>query len=148
MNDILIYEGGSGGQISIKNGDIEMTDGILNMPYLAHFGGNTEASTTGNEKENEERFDFWGNVFLEENAQMNSSLERTLNNTNLTSAGASKIEREAKNDIEFMSDIAKVSSYASITGADRLKITDKIDQLKIDFIFDSTKNEIIEEITI
>jgi hypothetical protein len=148
MTDIMIYESGGGGEISLKNADIEMTDGLLNMPYLAHFGGNLEASTTGNEDENTERFDWWGNVFLEESAQMNSSLEKTLNETALNSAGRVTIERQAKNDLQFLSDIADISCNVGIIGVDKVRISDTVSQSVVDFIFNATNSELIEEITI
>ena len=148
MTDIMIYESGSGGEISIKSGDIETTDAIFNQFYMAHFGGNTEASTTGNEIEGEDRGDWFGNQYLNEDSQMNSSLERTLNNVSLNSAGRVIIEREAKKDIDFLSDLGDLSVSAQITGNDKVIISDKINQSKVDFIWDATKNEIIEEITI
>lgn len=148
MIDILLYESGGGGEISLKNGDIEMTDGLFNMPYLAHFGGNLEASTKGDEEENIERFDWWGNSFLDEPAQMNSLIEKTLNNTALNSAGRVTIERNAKEDLQFISEISDISCVVEIPGVDKVKISDKINQSKIDFIFNATKDELIEEIII
>lgn len=148
MNDIMIYESGNGGELSIKAGDIETTDSLFNMPYLAHFGGNTEASTTGEEIEGVERFDWWGNSFLETSTQMNSSIERTLTEVSLNSSGRVIIEREAKKDIEFMSELATIESTAELTGTDKLKISDKINQSKVDFYWEATKQELIEEITI
>lgn len=148
MEDILIYDFGNGGEISLKNGDIEGTGAIFNMVYLAHFGGNIEASTTGNEDEGEERSDWWGNFYLEEKAMMNSELERALNNNPLTSSGRASIERAAKKDLEFLSDIADVDVSVQITGNNKIKITEKINQTIINFIWDSTKNEIIETIII
>ncbi|MDD5013666.1 MAG: hypothetical protein PHW73_01010 [Atribacterota bacterium] len=148
MNDISIYECGNGGELSLKNGDIETTDGLFNMPYLGHFGGNTEASTTGNEQEGEERYDWWGNQLLEEQHQMNSSLESSLNEITLNSAGRVKIEREAKKDIEFMAEFADVDCQVSIQGLNKIVVSDKINQAKIDMIWNATKDEIIEEITI
>lgn len=148
MNDILIYESGNGGELNIKNGDLESTESLFNMPYLAHFGGNTEASTTGNEVEGEEREDWWGNTFLDADSQMNSELERSLNNNALNSAGRINIERDAVKDLQALSDIADVSSQIIITGANKLTISDKIDKNVINMIWDATKNEIIEEIII
>jgi hypothetical protein len=144
MTDIMIYESGGGGEILLKNNDIEMTDSLLNMPYLAHFGGNLEASTTGNEQENVERFDWWGNVFFDESAQMNSSLEKTLNETALNSAGRVTIERQAKNDLQFLADIADISCNVGIIGVDKVRISDTVSQSVVDFIFNATNSELIE----
>jgi hypothetical protein len=148
MTDVLIYESGNGGELSLKNGDIETTDGLFNQPYLSHFGGNIEASTTGNEVEGEERADWWGNTFLDASAQMNSELERSLNNNALNSAGRINIERDAQKDIEHLNDIANVSSTVVITGNDKLLISDKLDKIVVNMLWDATKNELIEEIII
>lgn len=146
----MIYESGNGGELSLVNGDIEMIDGISNQPYLAHFGGNIEASTTGEEIEGEERKDWFGNVFLLNNpgTQMNSELERSMNENSLNSSGRSKIENAAKNDLSYLSDTAKVDSKVSVTGVDKVLITDTINELKANFQWDASKSELIEEITI
>lgn len=148
MTDIHIYESGNGGELSLKNGDIESTDGLFNMPYLAHFGGNVEASTTGNEQEGEERMDWWGNQFLEEQHQMNSTLEKSLCEIAITSAGLARIERDAKKDLEFISELGDASCEVSASGLNKIIISDKINQSKVDIIWDATKSELIEEITI
>ena len=150
MTDIAIYESGSGGEINLLNGDIEMTDGLFNQPYLSHFGGNTEASTTGEEQEGTERFDWWANalMFAQPEAQMNSEVERALNNNALSSSGRSDIEQQAKKDIDFLSVLGEVSSTVSIIGNDKIKISDKINQSVKSFIWDATRQELIKEIII
>lgn len=148
MNDVLIYENGNGGELSLKNGDIETTDGLANQAYLSHFGGNIEASTTGNEIEGEQRADWWGNALLEPQAQMNSEVERALNANALNSSGRVNIELAAKKDITHLSDIADLLSSVVIIGNDKLRITDKIDKTVSDLIWDATKSELIEEIII
>ena len=145
MNDILLYENGNGGELSVVNGDIETTDSLANQMYLSHFGGNIEADTTGQEIEGEERFDWWGNEFLDTENQMNSSLERVLNKTSLNSAGRIIIENTAKKDLEFFGDMAKTDCQVSITGNNKLIISDKINQNKINFQWDATKEELIVE---
>jgi hypothetical protein len=150
MTDIMIYETGNGGGISLKNGDIETIDGLSNQPYLAHFGGNVEASTTGEEVSGVERSDWWGNTFFQNDlaSQMNSELERALNNNALTSAGRIVIAQAAKNDLDYLSDIANVNSDALISGVDKLLMSDTLNQSQASFIWDATKNELIEEIII
>jgi hypothetical protein len=148
--DILLYESGNGGEISLKNGDIQMTDSISNQPYLAHFGGNVEASTTGEEITGEDRSDWWGNAFFENDqaSQMNSELERALNNTALNSSGRLSIIQSAKTDLQFLKEIADIDCEASIIGIDKISISDKINQTQKTFTWDATNDELIEEITI
>ncbi len=79
MDDISIYETGSGGDLELLGNDIASTSGLFNMVYMAWFGGNPEASTTGNELESELRDDWFGNALLFENekeVQFNSILEK------------------------------------------------------------------------
>lgn len=145
MTDIMIYESGGGGEISVKGADIETTDGLFNQPYLSHFGGNVEASTTGDEIEGTERFDWWGNAYFEEKNQMNSALERALNDNALDSSGRVNIETAANKDLEHLKNIAEVSSTVSIIGVDKVLITDQINQTIINYTWDATKSELIEE---
>lgn len=149
MTDIIIYESGNGGELNLKdNGDIETTDGLFNQPYLAHFGGNLEASTTGEEIEGEERFDFWGNSFLEPKSQMNSMLEKSLNENALSSSGRNNIEKDAKTDLDSINELGNISTEVTITGNDKVRISDKISQTKVNFVWSKTSEEIIEEIII
>lgn len=150
MNDVLIYENGDGGEIQLVNGDLATTNSLANQPYLAHFGGNVEASTTGDEVPGEERFDWWGNVFFENepDAQMNSELERALNNNSLNAAGRSEIERRAKQDIEFLNELSEVQTSVFLVGPDRVRIDDFIQEIETTYkyIWDATKQELIQEI--
>ena len=64
MTDLVIYETGDGGDVQLQGNDLATTSGITNQPYLGWFGGNTDASTTGNELEGEQKLDWWGNSVL------------------------------------------------------------------------------------
>lgn len=152
MVDVLIYETGNGGDVKLVGNDLAMTDSLANQVYLAHFGGNVEASTTGEEIAGEERFDWWGNKFFEEEpeAMMNSELERALEKNSLGSAGRANIERRAKEDIDFLSALSEVSSVVYLVGVDRVEIIDSIQEIETvyKYLWDGTKNELIEEINI
>ena len=148
--DLSIYETGNGGDLILKNGDLEITEGLTNQPYLAHFGGNKEASTTGEEIQGTERLDWWGNSFFinDEAGQMNSELERALDKNNLSSSGRIEIENQAKEDLKFLADVAEISTNVSILDDDKVQISDKLsqpDNEKFLFIWDATKNELIED---
>lgn len=150
--DILIYESGNGGEVNIVNGDLETTSSIANQSYLAHFGGNVEASTTDEEIEGEERQDWWGNAFFqdEKEARMNSELERALNENAIGSAGRSEIERRAKEDLEYLSEISEVITNVALTDHDKITITDHITEIETvyKYLWDGTKDELIQEIII
>lgn len=157
MDDIALYETGSGGDLQLLGNDIASTSGLFNMVYMAWFGGNTEASTTGNELESELREDWFGNALLfdnEKEIQFNSVLEKTLNETALDSSGRITIEEAAKKDLEFMKDIADVTVSVSILSDDRVSITAKlkqpenIEEKEYQLIWDKLKDEVIVENTI
>lgn len=152
MYDVLIYESGNGGEVELVNGDLATTDSIANQSYLSHFGGNIEAVTTGEEIQGEERNDWWGNAFFQDDpaAQMNSHLERALNENPIGSTGRSEIERRAAEDLEFMAEISETETTVYLSGSDKITISDSI--LEIDtvykYIWDGTKSELIQEILI
>ena len=99
--DIMIFENGSGGDLNLKNDDIETISGLMNQVYLALFGGNLEQNTSDDLSELEERNDWWGNSLLKKENQFNSNFERTLRTIPLNSSGLIKIENAAKEDLKY-----------------------------------------------
>lgn len=113
--------------------DIELEGGLFTSVYLSHFGGNVEASTTGNEKQGELREDWFGNQLFKNEPvlQMNSSLERALNELEITSGNLLRISDYSVSDLSWMLEAAiasKVESEAFITGIDRVEVRDTIQQ--------------------
>lgn len=158
--DLAIQETGDGGDVIFKGGDLVMTNGIFNMVYLALFGGNIEQTTSeandpsGDKKQ---RFDWWGNsvVFQDQSErQMNSLFERSLVDTTLTSAGISRLEEIAKQDLAFLSDYAQVSVSISLEGHNRASIEvvliepESTAQSSLRLLWNGTKLEQIKEETI
>ena len=112
--DIKIVETRNGGDVVLKNNDLETTDSIHNDVYIGCFGGNPGENTTGNEKEGEERGDWFGNeLFFNSNEKgwINSRLEHALNTTPLSSAGLIKLNEAANEDLKFMKDYSDYSVY-------------------------------------
>jgi phage gp46-like protein len=131
MKDIMIYETGNGGDMKITNSDLTLTEGLSQQVYLRLFGGNIEASTKGDELENQVRFDWWANSLHLKNLktrQFNSETEATLNNTALNSAGRIKIIRAVENDLSSMKNIANISVDVSLNSVNKLTIFVKIKQ--------------------
>jgi hypothetical protein len=155
MEDISLYETGSGGDLELLGNDLASTSGLFNMVYMAWFG--EVVSTTGNELVSELRSDWFGNALFfdnEQNIQFNSLLEKTLNETALDSAGRITIEDAAKKDLNFMKDIADVAVSVSILSDDKvsiiatLKEPDNLEVKEFQLIWDGLKNEVIIEKTI
>lgn len=130
MFDLAIVETGSGGDIQILGNDLAVVVGIENMPYLCMFGGNIEQSTIDNQVVEFSK-DWWGNSLLmnsNPSIQMNSIVERTLNNTPLTSSGRLIIENAIKSDLEFLTPIigSPVEVSVAIISDDRIDVSLRI----------------------
>jgi hypothetical protein len=155
MSDLVIYETGNGGDIQLSGNDLELSDGLYSRVYLAWFGGNPEAATTGDEPEGEQKLDWWGNSLLfpsNPNNQYNSRLEQALKNTELNSAGRLSIQEVAKKDVEFLNELGDVTVEVSIVGINHVKIVLAINEptnqqnKEFQFIWDATREEVIVDI--
>ncbi|MCJ7802755.1 MAG: hypothetical protein MUP82_10410 [Candidatus Marinimicrobia bacterium] len=151
--DIAIYENGSGGDWILKNDDIDNISGLTNQVYLAFFGGNIEQNTSDNLAELEQRNDWWGNFLLKANNQFNSNFERALRTIALNSAGLIAIENAAKEDLKFLEEYADIEISSQITGINKMSLFVNViepnkQSTKIKFIWDGTRQEVIEEKTI
>jgi phage gp46-like protein len=140
MIDLMIYETGSGGELQSNDGYIKTVEGLTNQVYLALFGGNIEGEWWGNSLQNEE------NKFV-------STFENELRNVSLNSSGIAALENSAKKDLEFLKKYADIKIIGSIPGLAKFKLEVELTQPndiseKIIFIWDGTKNELIETITI
>lgn len=152
MDLSVVENNGNGGDFVRKTNDLLMIYGLENMPYLAMFGGNKEASTPIKRLETQQAFDWFGNslLFNEPEAQMNSETERILDKTALTSSGRLKIENAVKKDMAHMSAFADVVVAVSIIGLDALKIFISLKQLgnnqarEFIYIWDATRKELID----
>jgi phage gp46-like protein len=147
--DIGIYETGTGGDINIVNDDIETIQSLANQVYLALFGGNVEQSTS-EIVQGSERLDYWGNEYLDIEQQFNSTFERALTQVALTSSGISKLEDAAKKDLKYLSNYADVSISGSIPDISKFRLEIILKQpsdesLKVVFVWDGNKNEVIEQ---
>lgn len=147
MRDLLIYETGDGGDLKVLNNDLALTTSLYNQVYLCLFGGNVEASTKGNELNNEKRFDWWGNSLLELN--FNSETERTINNVTLNASGRLKILQAVKNDLKPIDLVANYTVEVILENVNRFKIlinlTEKLNKQEkiIQILWDISKDEVI-----
>jgi len=152
-SDITIYETGTGGDLYLKNNDINLTTGLTNQIYIALFGGNKEENTSENLNVKDNRQDFWGNAYLDSEYQFNSNFERALSTVALTSGGISKLEDAAKSDLKYLRNYADITVVGSIPEIAKFVLDITIKEpdnqsTKVKFIWDGQKVEIIEEITI
>lgn len=149
--DLKLKETGSGGDLIFSGGDIQLTSEIYNQLYLGRFGGNKKASTNDQFLENEERYDYWGNIlFLSNNPneQFNSRFEKSLNEIELSSSGRIKLERIANEDLNYLDGLSTHESEVVIESVDRIKLIDSItnkDNTKFSYIWNEAKDEIIDD---
>ena len=157
MIDIVVYGSADGGEFSLQGNDIATTDSLFNQVYLALFGGNILADTTGEEIEGEQRFDWFGNSLFtpdEPDLQFNSQTERLLNNIALTSSGRIDIENAVKSDLSYLTDIGDLEVNVYIESVNKVIIDVRLNQPNnqddkaFRFIWDATKSEVIQDIRI
>jgi len=146
--DVLIYEEGSGGEFTLVNDDLSLTNGLANQVYLALFGGNLEQSTSLALDELDTRSDWWGNVLLSEETQFNSSFERALSEVTINSAGRAKLEAAAAQDLDYLKEYADISLNSEVAGVNKLELYVTLQEpgkesIKIKLLWDGTRNEAI-----
>lgn len=151
--DLAVHETGSGGDFNIKNNDIETINGLTNQVYLALFGGNIEESTTPDLDSLQERNDWWANTYLQVENQFNSLFEKALTEVALTSAGISVLVDAAKNDLKYLNEYADITVVGSIPDINKFQLDVELKQPnvkseKVTFIWDGTRKEIIQNVTI
>jgi len=153
ITDIMIYESGSGGDISLKNDDIVTIAGLTNQVYLALFGGNIEQSTSEELDDLTIREDYWGNFYFEEENQFNSIYEKTLRTITLNTNGLSILKDAAESDLEYLKQYAEITISISIIGLNKVQLIVSLLEpnnisSRIKLVWDGTKNELIENIVL
>jgi len=153
--DILLYMSPDGCEISVQDNDIELTEVLYNQVLLALFGGNIEASTTGNEPAGTIREDWWGNPLLfnnDQGSQFNSQTEKALMENVLNSSGRINIQRAVEADLQYLKSIANISTNVVILSTNRIQIEvvlsqpDNQQNKQFVFIWDNAKKELIREV--
>lgn len=147
--DLKTIETGSGGDLVFENGDIQLISETYNQPYLSHFGGNVENSTTDEFSNEDEHGDFWANQLLlsdTPNEQLNSKFQKSLNEIELSSSGRIKLERVALSDLEYLEGFSDVESTVTIQSVDKIRLEDTLNKGTNDsfsYIWNESKDEVI-----
>lgn len=151
--DLLVYETGNGGDLSISGGGLSMTESLYTSIYLGLFGGNVEQSTTGEEEEGEERYDYWANSLFypeDEKNQFNSETERVLNEVVLNTSGREKIKTAVNNDLSFLNDFVEYVVEVFILSSNKVGIKISFSKLQgssnsvLELVWDNSLNQLIE----
>jgi hypothetical protein len=149
--DLQIHENGNGGELLIYKKDLATSESLFTLIYISLFGGNYDSSTSGNEPENLERFDFWGNDLVFKNQkdkQFNSVTEKALNETVLNSSGRLKIESAVKRDLNSLKNIIDLSVSVSILSSTEVSVKIKASRKgsKSESVFQFTWNNAIKQV--
>ena len=114
MNDIKIREAGSGGDFSLLNSDLELTNTLTNQVYLALFGGNIR------DDKGEQNFDYWANTILEDEQKYISTFEKTILQVSLNSSGLQKLKKAVETDLQYLKKYADISISLTIESKELL----------------------------
>jgi hypothetical protein len=155
--DVLIFESGDGGELTIENQDLVFVETLYQQIYLALFGGNVEQVTKTNYLFNEQRFDYWGNSLFFADApslQFNSNTEKTLQNIALNSSGRLELIRAVESDLQYLNELLNYTVDVLFFEVNKIKIIvnfvskDNQENKVLQLIYDNAKNELIIEKTI
>ena len=150
--DINLFEGGSGGEMRILNSDLLIAETIYQTIYLALYGGNVEQSTTSEETDLEENFDYWGNqLFYSNNPDkwFNSQTERVLSSVPLNGEGRKLIEDAVNADLQFLNNVVNFEVEVSISSNNRAEIAIFISEFQnqsdrqLKMVWENSRNELI-----
>lgn len=148
MKDFGLYERGNGGDIIVKNNDIESVSLLSNQVYIALFGGNVEGISR-NDSTDQEKNDYWANNLIFKNLpnkQFNSITEKTLNEIVLNSSGRVTLIEAIKADLSYLNISFDVSEIDVIFEAqNRIKIAIFINKNNsFEIIWDYFKKELLK----
>ena len=150
--DINLFEGGSGGEMRILNSDLLMAETIYQTIYLALYGGNVEQSTTSEETDLEENFDYWGNqLFYSKNPDkwFNSQTERTLSTVSLNGEGRKLIEDAVNADLQSLNNVVNFEVEVNIAANNKAEIIIAISEFQnqanrqLKMVWENSRNELI-----
>jgi len=150
--DINLFESGSGGEMRILNSDLLMAETIYQTIYLALYGGNVEQSTTSEETDLEENFDYWGNqLFYSNNPDkwFNSQTERTLSTVALNGEGRKLIEDAVNADLQFLNNVVNFEVEVNIAANNKAEIIIAISEFQnqsnrqLKMVWENSRNELI-----
>ena len=150
--DINLFESGSGGEMRILNSDLLMAETIYQTIYLALYGGNVEQSTTSEETDLEENFDYWGNqLFYSNNPDkwFNSQTERVLSTVALNGEGRKLIEDAVNADLQFLNNVVNFEVEVNIAANNKAEIIIAISEFQnqsnrqLKMVWENSRNELI-----
>lgn len=152
MKNFSIYEDGNGGELEVSNNSVRTVDSFYQAIYVKLFGGNVEAITKRENKVGDFRFDWWGNDAKgDSDLWINSETEKALRGVPLVEKSRRDVESAVKRDLASLDLGSEFTVYVLFKEANRILIVIEITEpegTEFSFVWDATKNELIEQITI
>lgn len=151
MADLQLILTPDGSDFVLRGNDIQLIEGLQNMPLIGLFGGNPEQSTPRTREDGEQLFDWWGNSLLmnqQSEIQYNSILERTLRERAIMSSSRTEIIQVVQRDLQFMQTFAQVELDVSILTVDTVRINikltrpDNLESNEFTYIWNATSQEL------
>lgn len=121
MTDVLLTHTPDGGEITIENGRVALTNGIETAVYLSLFGGNEEDSGA----QGDDRIQWWGNLTETDPARIyRSETQHLLRSIPAIPANLRRIEGAVGRDLAWMAGdvVAAANVTASMPGLNRIHI--------------------------
>ncbi len=150
LNESL-HEDGNGGQLTLRSFEIEQTESIYTMVYLAMFAGQLQEATTKETVSGELFFTWWGNDTNDNSDKwINSNTERVLRGIELSSQSRFVIQRAVESDMQSLSQLGEFEVLITYPALNRVEINITIkepgikDSERLVLLWDATRNEIIE----
>ena len=120
MTDILLKQTADGGELTIQNGTLLMSDGLETAAYLSLFGSNDADSGLAADDANQ----FWGNLIDADPVQkQRSQTQYLLGKLPLTPANLQRFEEAAAADLAwFKGSIAdSIAVQATLPGINKIQ---------------------------
>lgn len=126
MADVLIFQTDDGGEITIENGEVTLTDGPESAVYLSLFGGNDDdPGLSGNTEKT-----WWGNLVEGNEARRyRSRTQYLLETLPPTSGNLRRFEDAVKTDLAWMATElgAELAASASLPSLNRVELAIRLD---------------------
>lgn len=125
MTDVLLRQTNDGGDITVENGLVLMSEGLETAAYLSMFGGNEDDPGEGATE-----LQWWGNIGETEPARTyRSETQHLIRSLPATSGNLRRIEQAAARDLQWMIDggvAESITVEASIPSLNRVLVSGTI----------------------
>jgi phage gp46-like protein len=113
MVNILLQNTLDGGDIAVKNAQIQCGDFLYSAIFVCLFGGNREGSDRIEYKRGDQNLSFWGNAYFDN--KYNSQTERAIMENITDNNGLSQIKRAVINDLQKLVSAGRIQEIIGVS---------------------------------